>query len=269
MVDFRTGLDVIGTSFSAVPGIIPIKRPFNPCTAKLRAAYMLGSYYAQFSSDPIVRALGVCGDWSGGSRHILDWGVFKPESLWYLCRVSTAVPTTPFSANALIDDPDVGITLVAFHWADATAKAISLIRSLKDITTADPYISLSLQPQTLSGRVQAQVGNSGVVSSSLNPLPDELGNVALYAGKYTTASRTVYAQGPGVALKTGAPENTSKMLESVAQFQMGAETGAGGGLNRLIACAYYVGNLTVDELALVRADFGEWMTAVNSGLTIL
>lgn len=271
MVDFRTHIDVVGTGFSGVPGTIPIKRPFPSLGGKLRAAYLFGTEYANFAPDPVGRAMGVLYDWSGRGQHITNFGIWRPSQYWIECHVSTLMPCTPFTADALIDDPAEGVTLVAFHWADATAKSVSLIRSIDGLAggTSDPYFGLILQPPTTSGRLLAIHNNTTSVQAPLTPLPDELGAVAMYAGVYTTASRNCYAQGPGVSIKTGTPENTSKTLESAGRFDMGVESGAQTGLNRLLGCAFYREVLTPTELTdEVRADFGEWMGAIGSGLTI-
>lgn len=269
MADFRTHLDIVGASFSAVAGVTPSKRPFPDMGGRLRAAYLFGKEYGKFAPEAIGRALGPRYDWSGSGQHIEDFGRQRVSDYWLECIVSTQIPATPFDADTLIDDPADGVTLVAFSYSDATAKAVSLIRSLDGITTADPYISLGLQPQTSSGRVTVIGNNSGAAQATLNPLPDELGEVAMYAGIYTTASRKAFAKGPGVAIKVGTAENTSKVLTSTGKFEMGVETGSGTGANRLLSAAFYRGNLTADELEdEVYAQFAAFHTAISSGLTI-
>lgn len=269
MADFRTHLDVVGASYSATPGVAAVRRPFPDLGGKLRAAYMFGKKYGSFAPEPIGRALGSRYDWSGRGQHIKDFGRQRPSDYWLQCIVSTMLPAVPFSTDAFINDPAVGVTLVAFHQADANAKAISLIRSLDGITTANPFFGLSLQPTVTSGRLLALHSNSGSVQSPLTPLTGALGNPAMYAGTFKNAERQAFAKWPGGSIQIGAAESTSKILTSTGRFEMGVESGADVGINRLIGVAFYRGILTSIELeTIVYARQVEFQSAVASGITL-
>jgi hypothetical protein len=274
----RVHRDVVGESFSGTAGATTVYRPFPDLAGKLRAGYNFGSAYAAYAPEALGRHLGSRYDWSGKEQHIGRFGRWTPDAYWLVCQVSSIMPRTPFAANALISDPDQGVTIVAFTYSDATAKAISLARSLgaadgsnSDLsTTADAYITLGLQPPTSSGRVVAGASVlNNFVQATLSPLPDELGEVSMYAGTYTSSARQAFAIGPGSVLKSGIVESTSRLLASTGHFIMGAETGAGAGLNRLLAVAYYRPVLTSDELLEIHSRYATFHSAIASGLTIL
>lgn len=280
MAEYRLNIDVPGLSIVSTPGVVPIKRPFPSLGGKLRAAYLFGNKYSQFAPEVTGRALGWRYDWSGGTRHIEDSGSLRPDNdYWMTCGIGTAVPMTPFNLDAFVDDPDVGVTLVAFMYTQNTSKAINVIRFVVHPygdpafdTATEPYIGLVVQPQTSGGRVLARAttnGSGGEVQGTLTPLTNEFGTFSMYAASFTTASRVSYAQAPGQALQTGTPENTSKLLAGDGRALMGIESASGAGVNRLMACAYYH-MLTPTELTdNVRADFGLWHSAIGSGITIL
>ncbi|KQT02804.1 hypothetical protein ASG42_25240 [Rhizobium sp. Leaf391] len=106
-------------------------------------------------------------------------------------------------------------------------------------------------------------------SEPIDTLTNELGKTSMYAGIYTTASRTAFAKAPANSIRSGAAENTSKTLTSTGKFEMGVETGSGTDINRLLAAAFYRRNLTSDELEnSVYARFAEFKTAVNTGTAL-
>lgn len=278
MVESRLNFDIPGLSISSVPGVVPVKRPFPDLGGRLRAAYLFGKQYGKSAPEAKGRAYGPRYDWSGHEQHIEEFGRWRVEDYWLTCQVSSAVPMGPFSLGALVADPDEGVMLVAFHWAETTSKAVSLIRfvgvdygAAAFNTTTDPFISLGLQPQTSGGRlVTVADNNAGQVQGTLNPLTNELGGIAMYVGNYATTSRRPYAQADGQAIQTGVENTTSRVLEGIGKPLMGIETGSGAGFNRLLGCAYYRTMGTTSEMTdNIRADFGEWMGAINSGLTIL
>lgn len=281
---FRMHRDVVGESYSSVasgendeyrPSVL--YRPYPELSGKLKAGYCFGKKYAPFAPEAIGRKLAERYDWSGSGQHIGRWGRWIAEDYWLTCNVSSVMPRTPFTADTLIADPDQGITIVAFCYSDATAKAVWLARSLgapngsnTDFSsTVDPYVTLLLQPQTSSGRVVAGASVSNdLVQGTLNPLPDELGEVAMYAATHTSSSRCPFARGPGVSLKTGTPENSTRLLSSAGYFIMGAETGSGGGFNRLLGEAFYEGVLDSDDLNEIHTRYALFHSAIASGLTI-
>lgn len=274
--------DVVGLSVQNVAGVVPIKRPFPFLGGKLRAAYLFGNKYADHAPTAEIRAMGWKADWSEGTpRHIKDGGITRPDDdYWMTCGINTAVPMTPFNLGAFVDDPDVGVTLVAFMYTQNTSKAINLIRFVikpygetpEFNTATDAYIGMVVQPQTSGGRVLARAttnGSGGEVTAPLTSLTNEFGTFSMYAATFTSASRVSYAQAPGQLLRTGTPENTTKLLDGDGHALMGIESGSGAGVNRLMACAFYHA-LTPTELTdNVRADFGLWHSAIGSGITIL
>lgn len=277
MADFRMNIDVVGTSFGAVPGVIPILRPFPDFGGDTRAAYLFGKKYSDFAPEVLGRGFGWRYDWSGNSQHIEEAGAFRPDDYWILGSTATAMPMGPFSLDAFVDDPDVGVTLVAFAWSDIDAKAISLIRfngtdygGSFNLATQS-YISLGLQPQTSSGRVVTVANDGGTAAQgTLNPMTNELGKVSMYAGHYTTLARTSISQAPGQSIRFGTPNTTSKLLGGTGRPYIGIESGTGAGLNRILAAVFIRGNRTSSELTdELRAQFGAWMGAIGSGLTIL
>ena len=278
MVESRLNFDIPGLSISSVAGVVPIKRPFPDLGGRLRAAYLFGTEYGKFAPEAKGRALGPRYDWSGGERHIEEFGRWRMDPYWFTCQVSSIVPMGPFTLDTFVDDPAEGVMLVAFHWADTNAKAVSLIRFVGvpygstafDIVT-QPFISLGLQPQTSGGRlVTLADNNAGQVQGTLNPLTNELGGIAMYVGNYATVTRRPYAQADGQAIQTGVENTTSRVLEGPGYPLFGVETGSGAGVNRLLAVAMYREMGTTSEMTdNIRADFGEWMGAINSGLTIL
>lgn len=269
MADFRPNLDNVGASYSSTPGVAAVRRPFPDLGGKLRAAYMFGKKYGAYAPEAMGRALGPRYDWSGRGQHLKDFGRQRPSDYWIQCLVSTMLPSVPFATDTFIDDPAVGVTLVAFHQADANAKSVSLIRSLDGITTAVPYFSLTLQPTVTSGRLLVLHDNSGSVQSALTPLTGALGNPAMYAGTFRNADRQAFAKWPGNAIQAGASEATSKTLTSTGRFEMGVETGSDVGINRLIGVAFYRGILTSSDLEnIVYARQVEFQAAVNSGIAL-
>lgn len=276
-MSFRKHRDIVGVNFSGKAGSSPVARPFPDLDGKLISSHMFGESYADHCPERIGQAAGVLYDWSGNERHINRWGRWRADDYWLICNVSSAMPRTSWYVDEILGGAS-NIAIVAFCQSDANAKAVWLARSLgahdgddSDLSSAsDPYLALTLQPQTSSGRIQAGHFNGTLVAANLNPLPDELAEPSMFAGVYSAASRRSAARGPGAALHYSDPEATAKTLESEGHFIMGAETGSGAGSNRLIGLGFYL-DLEADpteELNLCHSTMASFQTSVGSGLVL-
>ena len=275
MGDFRMGFDVVGASYGSLPGVVVKLPPFSDDPAApgtLRAAYVNGKKPGKFCPDPLGRVLMSRFDWSGRGQHIAKFGrsaIIK--DYWFECAVSTSMPTTPFTANSLINgDPATGFTLVAFVQADVTAKSINLIRAIEGTSPNSKVAALILQPQNLGGRILASATNLTATSAAdLNPLTNELGQVSMYAARFTTTERQSFAKAPGESVRSSSVDGTDVTLESAAQFLIGLESGSGPGINRILGYAFYRGQKSTGFLEdLVHPQFAGFHAAIGSGLAI-
>lgn len=275
MGDFRMGFDVVGASYGSLPGVVVKLPPFPDDPAApgtLRAAYVNGKKPGKFCPDPLGRVLMSRYDWSGHGQHIAKFGrsaIIK--DFWFECAFSTSMPATPFTGNALINgDPAAGFTVAAFVLSDPTAKSVNLIRAVEGVAPTSKVAAMILQPQNLGGRILASATNLTTTSAAdLNPLTNELGQVSMYAARFTTTDRQSFAKAPGQSIRSSAIDGIDVTLASAAAFLMGVESGSGAGINRILGYAFWRGQKSVSFLEdLVHPQFAGFHAAIGSGLAI-
>jgi hypothetical protein len=273
MADFRFGFDVIGASYSAVPGVRALRPPFPDLGGRLKAAYNFGWGYTPFCPSRRGRIKGNRHDWSESGQDLDQIGLRVMDQWWMDCTIPAGVgsndaPRTSFSVSSLEADPADGVMIVAYAWCDAASHAINLVRASNDAITE--RLTLALLPQ--SNLVRAASEEADVeYASTLTPITNEEGVITMYAGHWRDTDRTVYTKAPGQALRIGTPNTTDVDISQTDVFYMGVNTGSGTGINRFLSCAFYNADpatIVTDLGTTIPEYYQTFHEAVNSGLTL-